>query len=97
MFFKKPQPKPEPAPEPKLVKCDTCKHLIEPEDAQMVIRFYKGFPIEKNIYCPEHKKPYDKIYWNEVSRRYAHRKLIPAVEAHYVEVNEDGTPINIKK
>lgn len=76
-------------PKQELVKCETCKHLIERGDAQLLstrsfLRYY---------YCPEHRKPYDGYSYDSEFRIH-YFKTIPA---QTIEVNEDGKPIKKKK
>ena len=68
-------------------KCVKCKHIVALEDMQVVeIKSFKTLGINSNetrYYCPEHKKPYDKI----ISRGFFKNE---------VEVDAEGNPIDYK-
>lgn len=71
------------------VKCDTCKHWIDKEDAQNVWH-YGAYIIGRidNWYCPEHKKPYTHYFFGNPTSLYFGE----------VSMSEDGTPTGyIKK
>ncbi len=75
------------------VKCETCKHWIDKEDAQKVTTNVVSFTTSSNsmlYYCPMHKKPYtQKLMFIRVD-----------TETKYfgkVEMTEDGTPVGYKK
>jgi hypothetical protein len=65
----------------KLVACSTCKHVVERKHAQEVdVSSCYGGDGPK-YYCPEHKKPYDKILrWQYYVR-----------QPKWKEVNKDGS------
>lgn len=44
----------------KQVKCTTCKHIIELEDAQIIKHTELDGVVVNKIYCPEHKVNYDR-------------------------------------
>ncbi len=68
---------------PKQVKCETCKHWIDIEDAQKVKSDDRS-----RYYCPMHQKPYDvedNSYFADDIHFY---KVIPE---HMERVNKDGS------
>ena len=78
--------------EEKYVSCKTCKHLLKKEDAQIVT---KNDPIGlvmryELYYCPEHKKPYDKIVHDFYGQLYLK-------DMGLVKVTEDGREIKPTK
>lgn len=77
---------------PKPVECRDCQHLIRREVAQ-VIPVEPGF-VGSYYYCPEHRKPYEKVKWND----YFWGKYVQGVygKPRFIkefEVDEDGTPV----
>jgi hypothetical protein len=73
------------------VKCEVCKHWIDKVDAQKVKKVWEGrySTTDDLFYCPEHKRPYDKMFTSLCSIGITYFKTMI--------VSEDGTPVGYKK
>lgn len=72
--------------------CEECKHLVNRSHLQVVrVINLSVFQMGTDVryFCPEHKKPYDKVVDYIPRKKYFTEREI--------EVSEDGTPIGYKK
>jgi hypothetical protein len=92
MFRQRPSGKiqvgPAMTPKPIQVKCKTCKHYVDLEDAQLVTIEHLSGPLNE-FYCPMHRVPYDIVRPYSDGRHYYKR-----IPARLQEVRLSGIPIN---
>lgn len=76
--------------EKRQVKCETCKHYIDEEDAQIIPLYTLFFSVfQRFYYCPLHRVKYDYVvYGNSDGTRFFKGRKITDNE----RINEDGTP-----
>ena len=95
MWFRKKEEK------KKQVKCETCKHYVDKEDAQEIEVFNHVCGKEKEYYCPLHIVKYDFVEYTYRSPNYVwgggftkeKREYYIEVPAKKVRVTEKGKVI----
>lgn len=84
---------------PNQVKCETCKHWIDKEDAQK-INDNSLISSRQTHYCPMHKLPYDRVEsgtWITQDRGCIEHKYYKTIPSKEIEVDITGKPITCQK
>jgi len=77
-----------------LVKCETCKHQIDLEDAQKIVFERRDLSTKRIYFCPQDKVSYSRIKQHKCFRRDGSRAYTYSKE---MDVHKDGTPYGFVK